>query len=178
MPEDENDLENEGGNENPNLRHIREKAERTEKAEAAEASLRREVAFLRAGIDTDSKLGALFQRSYEGDVTDVDALVAEAKELGVPFKGQSAPVEEPQSEESNEPTGSDQRRELANNAPADSGEQEHPWVRAEAAFKDAQSSGARWEEAGGEAVRILAQAANAGDERAIVKRQRQIIVSE
>lgn len=46
----------------------------------ANASAQRELAFVKAGIDTSSKLGSMFVRTYEGELT-ADAIKAEATGL-------------------------------------------------------------------------------------------------
>jgi hypothetical protein len=71
--------------ENDNIRQLRQQAERVAQAEVETAALRREAALLRAGYDTDSKLGALLLKSYGPDVESLDELVAEAGAHGVPL---------------------------------------------------------------------------------------------
>ena len=51
------------------------------RAQAAEAeAAKREIAFLRAGVDVDSKLGQMFVKSYDGDL-DVDKVKSEWAEI-------------------------------------------------------------------------------------------------
>lgn len=168
MSEAENEAGTEEQGENPNLRHLREKAEQADAARAAEAQLRKEVAFLKAGIDTDSKLGGLLFKTYEGDLSDLDSLKKEATEIGA-LKAEE-PVAETPAEDS-EPTGSDQRRQLADGAPADTGEKLHPWTEAQKVYDRAMSDGETWEESAGLALNSLANAAMRGDPRAIVQQK-------
>lgn len=155
-------------NENPNIKLLREKANKADEAEAALAASRRENAMLRSGIDLESPLGDFFVKSYTGDPADVDALKAEATRLGVPFKG--APVEAPsgETEEPAEPTGTEQRSALSDGAPADTGEDTDPRQTAKEHFDRRMSEGAPQEDAAGEALNILANAAQRGDPRVIV----------
>jgi hypothetical protein len=71
--------------ENATIRQLREQAARVDEAKAVTTALRREVALLRAGYDTDSKRGALFLKSFGPDVDDLEELVREAKAHGVPL---------------------------------------------------------------------------------------------
>lgn len=155
-------------NENANIRQLREQAKAGREHQAAAEALRREVAFLKAGIDTDSKLGKLLFKSYEGDLSDIEALKTEATEIGA-LKGTSTPVEgEAGSEEASEPTGTNERRELAANAPADEPSEKHPVQAARDAYDSAMERSSTWEEAAGEFVHSLAEAAMSGDQRAVV----------
>ena len=77
MPTDQND---EALPEDANIAQVRQALDRERdrtraaRAEAAEAEqLRREVAFLRAGVDADSPLGQVFQKGYDGEL-DVEAI--------------------------------------------------------------------------------------------------------
>lgn len=170
MPEaDETDPGAESS-ENANIRLLREKAAKADEATAAHAALQREVAFLKAGIDTDSKLGKLLFKSYEGDLTDIEALKTEATEIGAIQA--AAPAEQASAEQSSaedhEPTGSTQRQELAAGAPADTGEKLHPWKSAQEVFDRSMSDGETWEHSAGMALNALANAAQSGDVRATV----------
>lgn len=64
------------------LKDLRAAAEAGKAAVADAEAARREIAFVKAGIDTDSKLGKLMFKTYEGELTK-DAIVAEATDLGL-----------------------------------------------------------------------------------------------
>jgi hypothetical protein len=73
----------------PNLAKLRELAKKGENVEQMEAELvavRQDLAVARSGIDSDSPLGKLFLRGYEGDLADVESVKAAATALGVPMK--------------------------------------------------------------------------------------------
>lgn len=53
-----------------------------EKAEAETGALRREIAFMKAGVDTDSPLGALLFKAYDGDLT-AEAVKGYAMKAGI-----------------------------------------------------------------------------------------------
>lgn len=64
------------------FRQLREKAKRTTKAEAEAERLRRENAFLKAGIDTEDPKAKYFYKGYDGDL-ERDAIRAAAAEIGL-----------------------------------------------------------------------------------------------
>lgn len=151
----------------PNLKLLREKAKRADESESALAAARRENAMLRSGIDLESPLGEFFVKSYDGDPTDIDALKAKATELGVPFKG--AVVDPVEPAETEEPTGTDQRRTLSDGAIPDAAEDEHPDKTAKDTYDRLMSEGAPQDQAAGEYLAIRARAAMAGDKRVIAE---------
>lgn len=63
---------------------LRRKAKDGEKARADNLDLRKQLAFLKAGVDPDSsKIAKGFYESFKGDVNDIAALKAEAVEWGL-----------------------------------------------------------------------------------------------
>lgn len=78
------------------IRALEKKAKRADEAETELAQLRRERAFLKAGISDDGKLGTLFMNGYTGQIDDADALRAAAIEFGVlqPPQGQQEATEQ------------------------------------------------------------------------------------
>lgn len=63
------------------IKALREAAKAGKAAQAEAERLQRELAFAKAGIDTDSKLGSMLAKTYEGDLSDIEALKAEWAEL-------------------------------------------------------------------------------------------------
>lgn len=157
--------ENEGQSApNDNLKELRHFAEEGKKAMAEAEQARRELAFVKAGVDTDSKLGKLLLRTYDGDLT-VDAIKAEAAELGL-FK--SAPVEDAVDE--SERSQSRERGDLASGNSALSSEDttDHPHEAALKAFEAARKNGDTRETAAGAAFAEILKAAHRGDQRIIL----------
>jgi hypothetical protein len=72
------------------LRVIRERAAQADAAEARVADLRRQVAFLKVGIDVESAAGRALLRGYEGSLDD---LAKVAQEYGIPLRPPGSPVE-------------------------------------------------------------------------------------
>jgi hypothetical protein len=68
------------------VKALREKAEQDAKELAV---ARRELAFLKAGVDLDSKMGQVFAKGYDGEL-DADAIRSEWSELA-PRRDESAP---------------------------------------------------------------------------------------
>lgn len=77
-----------------NLKGLRAAARAGEQALAENAELKKQLLFAKAGIDTDSKIGSMLYRTWEGD--DLTALKVEAQELGLlgekPAAGEAAPT--------------------------------------------------------------------------------------
>lgn len=99
------------------LNDLQAKARRAKKAEesASEASsLKREVAFLKAGIQTDAGVGALLYRAYDGELT-AEAIKAAAVEYGIV----DAPVAEAPAVPDAEQQATSERQTLAAGAEAD-----------------------------------------------------------
>lgn len=165
--------ENQQGNEpeDHNIRQLREKAEKVDEATARALAAERKLAILESGIDAETELGKFFIENYQGDISDVSALKEAAQKLSVPFKGATSAEAEQETggeAETSEPTGSAERQALATGSPADTGTQEHPMKRAQDVFDQAMKDGETWEQAAGLAINALANAAEAGDPRAIV----------
>lgn len=81
----DDDPEPEPQPENHDLRRLREKAKGADDARADAEAARRELAFVRAGIDPDDARQRYFVEGYKGDLTP-DAIKAEATTAG--FLGQ------------------------------------------------------------------------------------------
>lgn len=64
------------------VRDLEKRAKGAEQAKAEADAAKRELAFLKAGIDTDTPQGKLFQKAYDGEFS-VDAVRKAAEEYGV-----------------------------------------------------------------------------------------------
>lgn len=169
------------GTENGNIRLLREKASKADELQAQLDQIQRERGIEKSGIDTGTKLGQFFLENFKGDVADIEAVKAAAKELGVPFIGAPAsetPTGDPQPGAEGETgtppenNGTAERRELANGAPPDLGESPDPRAGALESAQEALKRGATEEAAAGNWVNQMAAAAQAGDPRVIVADQR------
>lgn len=149
--------------ETPLIKQLRGQLKAQEKGIAEAAAARRELAFLKAGIDTSTKLGTLFAKSYDGDLSDSDKLKAEATELGLL---KAAPTEEAERTPDNSST---ERSNLATGAAPDDGKGVNPRLAARSLAEAALKNGATFDEAGGTLVAELARAAMSGDQSVIIK---------
>jgi hypothetical protein len=150
-------------------RQLREYAAR-QKARGDEAdALRREVAFLKAGIDVSTRKGQAFASTFNGDLNDTAAILADATDFDPSIiKGQApAPVETPAPAETETPvtppsTGSAERQALADGAiPSGSAIQDVYTSSLDVARKSIEQ-GARTEEAMGGLVAERARAVHEG----------------
>lgn len=138
---------------------IRALEESAAKAKEAD-SLKRELAFAKAGIDTDSKLGKMLFKTYEGDLTK-DAILAEAQEIGLVEKTTKNP-EIPEDERN-----STQERQTLNNGATPPGENPtHPKDEAKANAERVMKEGGKYEHAAGAYVSTLVKRYAEGDKRA------------
>lgn len=64
------------------IKKLRADAAAAKDLEKALAAKEREIAFLQAGVKTDSKLGAMLMKTYDGELTP-EAIRAEAVEIGL-----------------------------------------------------------------------------------------------
>lgn len=174
MAVDDQDLDQDGGDPSELVKKLRaELKDRNAKLADAEGA-KRELAFVKAGIDTSTKLGQLFAKSFDGDVADIEAIKGEAKELGLIGSTEPSGTDttaKPEVQDPNTPpdTSASERSNLANGGTADDGSGVDPRQtalgRAEQALKD----GAPFDRAAGGLVAELAKAAMAGDQRVVVR---------
>jgi hypothetical protein len=142
------------------------KARDKELAEAKTA--RRELAFVKAGIDTSTKLGQLFVKSYDGDIADVEAIKAEAVDLGILQVPSTTGDNAADSDEPGD-TSAQERSSLASGATGDDGSGVDPRQTAISRAQEAMKQGATFEHAAGGFVAELAKAAMSGDQRVVIK---------
>ena len=81
--------------ENTSMKDLREAAERGRKASSELDAMKREMAFLKAGVDLEKKAGQLLMKAYDGDL-EPELIRAEAEELGAITGAAPTPVEEAQ----------------------------------------------------------------------------------
>ena len=143
------------------IKDLREAAERGRKATQELEEMRREVAFLKAGVDLDSKAGQLLLKAYDGEL-DKDAIRAEADEIGALTSG-FTPVEDTGSDEQ----ASEERAALANEAVPPEATTENPYDQGHKEYREMVAAGRPTEDAAATFVRTVIDAAGAGDERVI-----------
>lgn len=147
------------------LKGLRAKAKLADDAAAENAQLKKELLFAKAGIDTDTKIGKMLYRTWEGD--DLAALKVEAEELGLTAK----PGEQPAPTPAQQDQGQQQFRDaMAGGRPAGErpdAETEDPQGVALRGFHDDVLKGKTRDAAGLAAIdKVLVQAAS-GNRNAI-----------
>lgn len=98
---------------NADIKALRDAAEQGKRDRQENEQLKRELAFAKAGIDTDSKLGSMLAKTWDGDLDDIESLKAEWAELN-PAAGQTSttpPETAPTPEGFQNPADQQQHRE-------------------------------------------------------------------
>ena len=140
-----------------------------ERANSAK-KLERENAMLRAGVDLDSKTGQMFAKAYDGELT-TEAITAEAAEVGAMRKA-AEPSPEPVTDtaSSDEVADIEQMQAISSNSTTSDGVADRPpYELAREAYEASRKAGEPQEWAEAAALSQIMAAANAGDERVLVK---------
>ena len=158
------EMENHEETDQPDIRALRKAAEAGKKAQDELSQMKRELLFAKAGIDTDSKIGGLLFKTWEGD--DVDSLKAEAVDLGIvggsePAANTEIPAEEREQQNFRQNFNRGQAAAATEMPEAD------PYDEAHQLFKAARERGATMDDAGLAAIDRILVAASSGDKRAI-----------
>lgn len=148
----------------PDIRSLRKAAEAGKKAQDELQQMKRELMFAKAGIDTSSKIGNLLFKTWEGE--DIDALKAEAGDLGIGPSAIAAPtnqipVEERAQQEFRQNLGRGQSGAVTEMPEID------PYDDAYRLFQEARKSGTPMDDAALAAIDRVLVAAASGDQRAI-----------
>lgn len=122
--------------------------------------VQRELAMTKAGVDTDSPMGKMFLKAYDGALTK-EAVIAAAQEIGLLEKTTSNP-DIPKDEKD-----STKERQTLNNGATPPGENPvHPKEEAVANAKAVIEQGGKYEQAAGAFLSTLVQRYADGDQRA------------
>lgn len=152
---------------------LRAAAARSEKHRLEAESLRRENAFLRAGVDTETRGGKLLLKAYDGDLADIAALKAEAEALGALTKTETAvtPVTAEVAISPAEQEALSKRGAVASGAPPSSlvAEGKDPYLEASQTYESSVGRGASKQDAMALAFHHVADKFLQGDARTQVK---------
>lgn len=146
--------------------YVRMKREDIQALEAAAARakdmdvVQRELMMTKAGIDTDTPMGKMFFKAYEGDLTK-EAIATAAQEIGI-IERQTQQQQIP----SEEKDSTKERQTLNNGATPPGDNPTHPKDLAKANAKKVLDEGGKFEQAAGAFLTTLVQAHAAGDARA------------
>ena len=148
--------------ENTSIKDLREAAERGRKASSELDTMKREMAFLKAGVDLEKKAGQLLMKAYDGDL-EPELIRAEAEELGAITGAALTPVAEAQEID----TSTAERQALVQDSVAPEATTESPYDRGHREFQDMISKGSPKEDAAARFVSTVLEAAGQGDDRVI-----------
>lgn len=169
---DDDDLENDD-TETQTPKGLRAAAARSNAHKAEAEAAKREIALLKAGIDTDTPLGAMFADAYKGELTK-DAVTAAFKALGVtPAAAADADHADDTPDDSPDLTAdldsTDLRQALANGGAADIPVELDPRVKAQRDVDTVINAGGTQEDGLAAGIQTLLQAAVAGDKRVLIE---------
>ena len=146
------------------IKELRDAADRGKEAIAERDLLKREVAFMKAGVDTDSKAGQLLFKAYDGEL-DTDSIKSEWQELAP----SPDPVVEPEpaKEIVNETDVKvmEERKLLADESVSVEASTQSPYEQGFQEFKKAYDAGTPKEDSAARFVHTGLEAASQGDER-------------
>lgn len=148
------------------IRDLEQKAKRATDAETALAAAQRELAFVKAGVDTSTKAGQLLFKAYDGDLS-VDAIKAEAAELGLVQPAEEAPAAEQVEVSDEEREAANVSQETSRTSPADVPQGEDPRAVADQVAADILAAGGTREDAVAASISVLGTAAASGDNRVL-----------
>ena len=139
------------------IKELRDAAERGRKASQELDQMKREMAFLKAGVDTDSKAGQLLFKAYDGEL-DTDLLRTEAEELGILKDVQPVSQSEPDSTEADVQVAQ-QRRDLAADSIAPDTQTESPYDAGHRQFQEMIADGRPKDDSAARFVHTVLEAA-------------------
>ncbi len=166
MPDDKS-KNDENDQDEKNWKELRKQADEAKQHKAELEAAKREMAFVKAGIDTDTKLGKMLLRTYEGEL-DKDSIRAEARDVGFNFADEAKSDKKDENNISDEERNSTRRRDdLSAETDNVRDEGKDPRKLADDAFWEARANGDRMEDAAQAALEHYLRGAQAGDKRVL-----------
>ena len=160
-----------GGNE-PNIKALREAAEAGKAAQAEAEAAKRELALLKAGVDTESAVGKMFAKAYDGDL-DTEAIKAEWTQVA-PTTSPNDPPPPPEQVDPGEQLAQQQQDREAASGGQPGGQEKptpNPIDAALSEFHDPARMGMQLEDRQEEAVAKVLGAYFEGDKRVMFDRE-------
>jgi len=136
------------------IKELRDAADRGRKASQELDEVKREMAFLKAGVDTESKAGQLLFKAYDGEL-DTESIQGEWQEL-VPL---SAPPVEEEVVDATDTQVAEQRRELAGDTVPPENQTESPYDAGHREFKEMMDAGRPKEDSAARFIHTVLEAA-------------------
>ena len=137
------------------IKELRDAAERGKKATQELDAVKRERAFLKAGVDTDTKAGQLLYKAYDGEL-ETGLIQAEWQEL-VP--GAAVPPPEPETVDATDTRVAEQRQELAGDSVPPENQTESPYDAGHREFKEMMDAGRPKEDSAARFIHTVLEAA-------------------
>jgi len=140
------------------IKELRDAADRGKKATQELDAMKREMAFLKAGVDTDTKAGQLLYKAYDGDL-ETAAIQAEWSEL-VPAAAAPPPAE---TVDATDTQVSQQRQDLAGDSVPPENQTESPYDAGHREFRTMMDEGRPKEDSAARFVHTVLEAAGGAD---------------
>ena len=137
------------------IKELRDAADRGKKATQELDAMKREMAFLKAGVDTDTKVGQLLYKAYDGELV-TESIQAEWAELS---PGAAAPPPEPETDDATDTQVAQQRQELAGSAIPPENQTESPYDVGHREFKEMMDAGRPKEDSAARFIHTVLEAA-------------------
>lgn len=166
LTENDDDSENVTTMKVSDLKNLRRAANNASKNNAELAQAKKDLAFLRAGVDVDSAIGKLFTKAYDGDL-DPAVIKEQAGEVGALITGTTPPVTE--TSEEGETQSTQERQNLANGAAGDENLEVDPIKASLDSARQNMKNGMSEEDAMAEFIDDRLYAASKGDPRVIIQ---------
>ena len=136
------------------IKELRDAADRGKKATQELDAMKREMAFLKAGVDTDTKAGQLLYKAYDGDL-ETAAIQAEWSEL-VPGAAAPPPAE---TVDATDTQVEQQRQDLAGDHVPPENQTESPYDAGHRVFKEMVDAGRPTEDSAARFIHTVLEAA-------------------
>ena len=140
------------------IKELRDAADRGKKATQELDAMNREMAFLKAGVDTDTKAGHLLYKAYDGDL-ETAAIQAEWSEL-VPGAAAPPPAA---TVDATDTQVAGQRRDLAGDSVPPENQTESPYDAGHREFRTMMDEGRPKEDSAARFVHTVLEAAGGAD---------------
>ena len=137
------------------IKELRDAAERGKKATQELDAMKREMAFMKAGVDTDTKAGQLLFKAYDGEL-ETESIQAEWQELA---PAAAAPPPEPETVDATDTQVAEQRRELAGDSVPPGTQTESPYDAGHREFKEMMDAGRPKEDSAARFIHTVLEAA-------------------
>jgi len=146
------------------IKELRDAAERGRQASQELEEMKREMAFMKAGVDTDSKAGQLLFKAYDGEL-DTESIQAEWQELNPNPVVETQLETEPVTTDATDTKVAEQRQALAEDSVSVEATTQSPYEQGFQEFKEMYDSGSPKEDSAARFVHTVLEAASQGDER-------------